>query len=457
LKIELICSGTELLCGKLNTNAAFIGQRLAELGLKLDAITDVSDTKEEFAAELKRAFERSNIIITTGGLGPTFDDITVETASQCLGIETYVDEKVARSINEMFAKRGLTAAKVNERQANIIKGAKVLENRFGTAPGQMVHFSYKTADNASGGNSSGGNSSGGNSSGGNSSGGNSYLRKTLFLLPGPPREMQPIFEEDIVPFLKSYTLGIRKNETINIYGLPESEVEEMIKPVVSAAMFGNEKSVQFAILASLSGITVKFSVFGSNEMLINETANKIKFELENILKDNIYGYGNDTLSSVVGKLLSAKKKTLSCAESLSGGLLSSKITDTAGSSAYFKNSFIAYSNESKIKFLGVKEETLKNFGAVSEETAKEMALGCLKESASDYAVSLTGIAGPGGGSKENPVGLAYIGIASKKSCEVYKNIFSGRREEIKEKAANTALDLLRRRLTASKVSGGRRN
>ena len=444
MKIELLCSGTELLCGKLNTNAAYIGQRVAELGLNLSAITDVSDRKEEFSAELKRALERSNIIITTGGLGPTFDDITVETASERLGIETYVDEKVEQSINEMFAKRGLTPAGINKKQANIIKGAKVLENRFGTAPGQMIHFSYKTADNASNNKSDEASSL-------------ACLRKTLFLLPGPPREMRPIFEENIVPFLKSYALDIRKNETINIYGLPESEVEEMIKPVISASAFGDEKSVEFAILASLSGITVKFSVFGSNEMLIDETVNKIKFELESILKDNIFGYGGDTLSSVAGKLLSEKKKTLSCAESLSGGLLSSKITDTTGSSAYFKNSFIAYSNESKIKFLGVKEETLKNFGAVSEETAKEMALGCLKESASDYAVSLTGIAGPGGGSKENPVGLAYIGIASKKSCEVYKNIFSGRREEIKEKAANTALDLLRRRLTASKVSGGRRN
>ncbi|MDR2191632.1 MAG: nicotinamide-nucleotide amidohydrolase family protein, partial [Endomicrobium sp.] len=141
-----------------------------------------------------------------------------------------------------------------------------------------------------------------------------------------------------------------------------------------------------------------------------------------------------------------KKRTLSCAESISGGLLSSKITDIAGSSAYFKNSFITYSNESKINFLDVKEETLKNFGAVSPECAKEMALGCLKKSASGCAVSLTGIAGPGGGSKEKPVGLVYIAIASKKSCEVYKNIFSGSRGDIKERAANTALDLLRRKL-----------
>jgi nicotinamide-nucleotide amidase len=420
LKIELLCSGTELLCGKLNTNAAFIGQKLAELGLELSAITSVSDRKEEFAVELKRALERSSVIITTGGLGPTFDDITVETASKCLGMETYVDEKIIESINKMFEKRGLTAAKVNERQANVIKGAKILENRFGTAPGQMIHFEYADGDKK--------------------------LRKTLFLLPGPPREMQPIFERDIVPYLKSYTSGIRKSAAVNIFGLPESKVEEMIKPVLLAASFGDEKSVEFAILASLSGITVKFSVFGLDEMLVDETASNIKFELENILKDNIYGYSKDTLSSVVGNLLLKNKRSLSCAESISGGLLSSKITDSAGSSAYFKNSFIAYSNESKIKFLGVKEETIKNFGAVSEETAKEMALGCLKESGSDYAVSLTGIAGPEGGSKEKPVGLVYIGIASKKTFEVYKNIFSGSREEIKEKAANTALDLLRRKL-----------
>lgn len=424
MKIELLCSGTELLCGKLNTNAAFIGQKLAELGLELAAVTSAPDRKEEFAAELKRAVERSGVIITTGGLGPTFDDITVETAARCLGLETYVDEKIIQSINEMFSMRGLTAAKVNERQANIIKGAKILENRFGTAPGQMIHFGYS----------------------GENKGDKIPLRKTLFLLPGPPREMQPMFESDVVPFLRSYAAGIRKNIVINVYGLPESEVEEMIKPVVSAASFGEEKSVEFSILASLAGIAVKFSVSGSDEMIVDETAGKIKFELENILKENVFGYGGDSLSSALGKLLLHNKRTLACAESLSGGLLSSKITDSAGSSAYFKNSFITYCDDSKMKFLGVREETLKNFGAVSEETAREMAFGCIKESASDYAISLTGLAGPGGGSKEKPAGIVYIGIAHKKSCEVYKNIFSGTRVEIKEKAANAALDLLRRKI-----------
>jgi nicotinamide-nucleotide amidase len=419
LKIELICSGTELLTGKLNTNASYIGSKLSDMGFELSLVTDVADRKEDLAQTLKSAFERSNIIITTGGLGPTFDDITVETAAQCLGMDVYSDEKVINSINAMFAKRGVSVVpKVNERQANIIKGAKILENRLGTACGQMIHFEYKD--------------------------GQQSLRKTLFLLPGPPQEMQPMFDENVAPFLKSYFLQKRRNEVVKVFGLSESAVEELISPVVSAAAFGDSKSVEFGILAGTCGVTVKFSVTGRDEMAVDETANNIKFELENILKDDIFGYGADTLAGVCGKLLIENKKTLVCAESCTGGLLSSKITDAAGSSVYFKNSFITYSNEAKIKFLSVKEETLSQFGAVSGQTSLEMALGALKVCQADYALSITGIAGPGGGSKEKPVGLVYITAASNNSAQTVKRVFFGNRTDIKERAANSALDLLRR-------------
>jgi nicotinamide-nucleotide amidase len=421
LKIELICSGTELLSGKLNTNAAYIGSKLSDAGFELSAVSDVADRKEEFACALKTAFERSNIIIVTGGLGPTFDDITVETAAVCLGLDICRDEKVLSAINAMFARRGVNPVpKSNEKQADIIRGAKVLENRFGTAPGQMLHFEYKNDGKS--------------------------LRKTLFLLPGPPREMQPMFDENVAPFLKSYFLRKRRNESVKVFGLSESVVEELIKPVVGAAAFGDSKSVEFAILAGESGVTVKFSVSGSDEMAVDETAGNIKFELENILKEDIYGYGQDELAGVCGKLLSENKKTLACAESCTGGLLSSKITDIAGSSTYFKNSFITYSNESKMKFLFVKEETLAQFGAVSEQTSLEMALGALKVSGADYALSVTGIAGPNGGSKEKPVGLVYITAASGSSSQTVKHMFFGSRTDIKERAANAALDLLRRKI-----------
>ncbi|MCL2485068.1 MAG: competence/damage-inducible protein A [Endomicrobia bacterium] len=421
MKIELICTGTELLTGKLNTNAAYIGAKLSSIGLELSSVTDVSDRKAELSETFKRAFERSSIIIVTGGLGPTFDDITAETAAECLNLELYFDEKVSDSIKAFFAKRSLAEIpKINEKQARIIKGAKALENRFGTAPGQMLHFEY-------------------------SSNGKNY-RKTLFLLPGPPREMQPMFEENVEPFLKSYFSAIKKNEIIHAFGLPESVVEEMIKPVMDVAAFGDNKSVEFGILASDSVIDVKFSVSGTDEIFIDETLNNLKAEILNILKDNVFGFGSDTLESIIGKLLLESRKTVSFAESCTGGMIAQRITSVAGSSIYFKTSAVTYSNESKIKLLGVSQDTLNEFGAVSEQTAKEMALGVLNLAESDYALSVTGIAGPGGATKEKPVGLVYIGLASKKGVQAFKYNFFGSREDIRKRAANTALDLLRRKL-----------
>ncbi|MDR2860457.1 MAG: competence/damage-inducible protein A [Elusimicrobiota bacterium] len=417
MRVELICSGTELLTGKVNTNAGYIGEKLYALGLELAAVIDVSDRKNEFMPELKRALDRSDIIITTGGLGPTFDDITVETAAECLGREIYFDQSVLDDIKSFFEKRKIFEfTKNNERQANIIKGATVLHNNNGTAPGQMIDFEGKI--------------------------GEKITRKTLFLLPGPPREMKAMFDERIEPFLKSYTTTIKKNELIHIGGLGESFVEDLIKPIIDSATFGND-NVEFGILAHNAMIDVKYSVSGLNEMLIDQTMKNIKSEIEKLLKDNIFGYAKDTLQGIVGQLLKEKNKTLSLAESCTGGMIAQKITDISGSSAYFMGSAITYSNDSKIKLLGVKEETLKNFGAVSAQTAEEMAQGALKLYSADFALSVTGIAGPDGGSKEKPVGLVYIGIASKKAVKSYEYNFIGNRHDIRERTANTALNLLR--------------
>ncbi|MDR1952699.1 MAG: competence/damage-inducible protein A [Elusimicrobiota bacterium] len=417
MRIELICSGTELLTGKLNTNAGYIGGKLYDIGLELSAVIDVSDRKSEFEAELKRALDRSDIIITNGGLGPTFDDITVETAAQCLGVELYRDESVLDDIKTFFQKRKIKSfTKNNEKQANILKTAVVLRNKNGTAPGQMIHFQHKDSQKK--------------------------LRKTLFLLPGPPREMRPMFDEFVEPFLKSYTSVIKKNEIIHTAGLGESFVEDLIKPVIDNATFGNN-NVEFGILAHSAVIDIKYSVSGLDEIAIDQTMGNIRYEIENLLKENIFGYGKDTLSSVIGGLLKEKKKTLCLAESCTGGLIAKKITDAAGSSAYFNGSIISYSNFLKMKILGVKKETLDTFGAVSSQTAYEMAKGALEISNSDIALSVTGIAGPGGAAKEKPLGLVYIGIASKKSVETYEYNFIGNREEIRERAANTAMNLLR--------------
>ncbi|MDR2395417.1 MAG: competence/damage-inducible protein A [Endomicrobium sp.] len=421
MKIELICTGSELLNGTINTNAGFIGSKLCSIGQELCLITEVSDKKEDLKKVFNSAISRSNIIIITGGLGPTFDDITVESVAECLNIPVYNDERVLENIKKYFLKRGKVFPEVNKKQANIIKSAKILENRFGTAPGQMLHFDFKDNDKS--------------------------VRKTLFLLPGPPREMQGIFNDNVEPFLKSYSVGIRKCACIGVFGLAESEIEELIKPVIDGARFGYDSAVDFGILANDSFVKIKFSVSGRDEIFIDEIINKLKSGFSNILKDNIFGFEDDTLASVVGRLLIAKKKTISLAESCTGGKIASAITDIPGSSLYLKSAMVVYSNESKIKLLGVKEDTISNFGAVSEQTAKEMAEAVLRLSNTDYALSVTGIAGPGGAKKDKPVGLVYIGLSSKRRTEIFKFVFSGQREQIRRYAVNTSLDLLRRRLT----------
>jgi nicotinamide-nucleotide amidase len=421
VKIELICTGSELLKGTLNTNACFIGTRLCSIGQELHLVTDVGDKKEYLKDVLSNAISRSNVIIITGGLGPTFDDITVEAVSEYLKIPIYSDEKVLQSIKDYFLKRGKSFPEINKKQANIIKSAKILENRFGTAPGQMVHFNFQDT--------------------------NRKIRKILFLLPGPPREMKPIFNENVEPFLKSYSLGIKKNYSVGVFGMAESEVEELIKPIIEEARFRYDNKVEFGILANNSVVTLKFSVSGQDEIFIDETINKLKLNFSDVLKDNIFGFNDETLEAVVGKLLTAKKKTISFAESCTGGKLSSAITDVAGSSLYFKNSLVTYSNESKIKLLGVKEDTINNFGTVSEQTAKEMAESVLKLSNTDYALSITGIVGPSGATKEKPIGLVYISLADKKKTKTFKFIFNGSREQIRNNTVNTSLDLIRRCLT----------
>jgi nicotinamide-nucleotide amidase len=422
MKIELICTGSELLAGKLNTNAAYIGSRLFNIGLELSCITNIGDKKQDLTDHFNIAFARSNIIVVIGGLGPTFDDLTVEIAAGCLGLPIYFDEKVLKSIQEYFAKKSISKIpKINERQAAIINGAKVLENRLGTAPGQMLYFEFKSDDEKK-------------------------CRKTLFLLPGPPREMKPMFEENVEPFLKSYSSGIRKNATLRVFGLSESAIAEAIKPVIEEAKFGDSQSLEFSILANDSIVDVKFAVSGVDVFAVESLIKNLNLRFNDVLKDNIFGYNDDTLASVVGKLLIQNRKTISFAESCTGGKVASAITDIAGSSLYFKSSVVTYSNESKLKILGVKEETLKNFGGVSEETAKEMARGILNLSGTDYAFSVTGIAGPGGGSKDKPVGLVYVGFADNKKTESFKFTFVGTRKDISDKTVNTILDCLRKKL-----------
>jgi nicotinamide-nucleotide amidase len=422
MKIELICTGSELLSGKLNTNAAYIGTKIFEMGFELSSILSIGDRKHDLSSSFKNAFKRSRVIITTGGLGPTFDDITVETVANCLNLEVYSDEKVLKHIKNFFLKQGIThVPKINEKQAKIIREAKILKNCLGTAPGQMLQFEFEIDKKK--------------------------YQKTLFLLPGPPREMEPIFEKHVKPFLKFFFKNTKKTTILHVFNIPESIVDEIVRPIMNEVILNNPKlSIDFAILASELIVDIKFSISGIDEFIVNKTMNNLKLKFNNILKDNIFGTDGDTLANVVGRLLIKSRKTVAFAESCTGGMVAATTTEVPGSSFYFKTSVIAYSNSSKIKLLNVKKATLINFGSVSKETAEEMAKGILKFSGSDLGFSVTGIAGPDRITENKPIGLVYIGFASKNTIKSFKFKFGGTRKEIRKKITNTVLNLLRKNI-----------
>ncbi|MCX5781475.1 MAG: competence/damage-inducible protein A [Elusimicrobia bacterium] len=425
MKTELICVGTELLTGKLNSNSSFIGDRLSLLGLDLSYVTTVGDNNDDIEEAFSKAIKRSQIIIATGGLGPTFDDLTGEIAAKVLDKKLILDKGILEAIKEFFKKRKTDMPKNNERQAYIIDGAKPIANKYGTAPGQIIELE-------------------------DSKKGKGKISKVLFLLPGPPREMQPMFEEMVFPYLKKYESKIKKVTTLHISGMSESQVDEKIRPIIEAERELEKETVSFTILAHQMIIDLKISVCGEDEMLVDEIMHNLKKEFRDCLGDNIFGTDKDSLEGVIGKLLVERKNTLSVAESCTGGMVSQKITSIPGSSIYFKEGVVSYSNDAKTKVLGVKTETLSAFGSVSENTALEMAKGVKKLSQTDYALGITGIAGPAGGTEEKPVGIVFIALSSPTIEKVYNYRFIGNRNEIRERSANTALDILRRQLIEDK-------
>ena len=410
---EIICIGSELLLGSLNTNGPYITEKLATIGIKTNRAISVGDERKELETVLTESINRSDILIVTGGLGPTFDDITREAVSKVLDKNLVFDKEVMTSIAAHFAKLNRQMPKVNDRQAYIIEGAKVMENTAGTAPGQIIAFK----------------------------------NKLLFLLPGPPRELKLMIEKTVIPYLKKNRgIGILKIKTLHTSGMPESLVEEKINVIVELERKLEESGIEFSILAHLTGVDIKIKVYGTDEMLVDQTISNIKKEFYGILKENVYGEDNQTMESVIGELLLKKRKTLAVAESCTGGLISNRITNVSGSSTYFLEGAVTYSNESKMRILGVREGTLKQYGAVSEQTAIEMAAGIKKVSGADYGISTTGIAGPQPSSTGKPIGLVFIALVSDEKQIVQQFNFTGSRIEIKTKISTAALDMLRRNL-----------
>ena len=407
ISAAVICIGNEILLGHINnTNAQYISQYLTNIGIKTSLHVSIPDDHQTISSSIRKSLLDSDIVVLTGGLGPTVDDITLECISMALNKKLIFNKKVAEHIRSHFKKRKLKMPKNNLRQALIPEGAKYILNNIGSAPGLIICVG----------------------------------KKVLIALPGVPFEMQDMIEKSVTPYLKKHFLPdlIIKSHVIKITGLAESVVNEKIEDILKIG--GN---VQMGIYPHPEEISVKITVTDKSANKVNSTINKIEKNIKSRLGYYIFGYDNEKLEQVIGKLLLKKKKTLSIAESCTGGLLADRITDIPGSTKYFQIGVVAYSNESKNKVLNIPIETIKEHGAVSRQVASLMAKNVRLLSRSDIGIGISGIAGPTGGTKKKPVGLVYISLSTKDKTLCKEFRFLGQRNIIKFKATQAALNMLR--------------
>lgn len=415
MNIELISVGTELLLGDIvNTNAQYLSKELASLGINVYCQLTSGDNIERLKACFEFSFKRADIIITTGGLGPTGDDITKEAAAEFFGQELILDEDSWKIIEDRCSKYSgstLNIPKNNIKQAMFPKEAIIIPNDNGTAPGAVLEKDGKK----------------------------------IVVMPGPPSEMKAMFSKYVLPMLLKDNKYKFKSKYIRFYGIGESELEirllellnEQTNPTV--ALYAKEGEV-------LIRVTAKSESIAECEKLLKEKIDQIKY----ICGDYIYLIGGDEISdsqteldTVVAKLLIENNISISVAESCTGGLISSHLINYPGISDVFLEGCVTYSNEAKMKRLGVKKSTLDTYGAVSSQTAEEMAIGVAKALNSDIGISTTGIAGPDGGSKDKPVGLVYIGIYYKDKVYSIKKVFVGDRRKIRIRSTREALNQIR--------------
>lgn len=407
MTVEIICVGTELLLGNIvNTNAAYLAEKCAGLGLSCYFQSVVGDNEERLRQTLLCAKDRSDIIILSGGLGPTEDDLTKEVAAKVCGRELEVDDHCMERIAEYFAARDITPTENNWKQAMIPKGAMYVDNNNGTAPGIIIQEE------------------------------NTHI----ILLPGPPNELVPMFEESIEPYLEKLTPGVIRSRTVKICGVGESAAETRIKDMIDS-----QTNPTIATYAKTGEVHIRVTASAEDEKAAEKLIKPVVKELKSRFGSAVYTTEEKvTLEEAVVELLSKRGMTVTCAESCTGGLLSGRFINVAGVSDCYKSGFITYSNKAKRKLLGVKKSTLDKYGAVSAQTAEEMAKGAAKAAKADVAVAITGIAGPDGGTKEKPVGLVYIGCNVKGKVTVERFQFKGNRAKVREAAVSAALELMRR-------------
>ena len=409
MRAEIISVGTEILLGDIvNTNTQFLAKELASIGIEVYRQEVVGDNQDRLLGILEEALNRSDMVITTGGLGPTNDDLTKETACKFFNMDLELHQESLKALEEYFFKMGRKITESNYKQVYFPKEAIVLPNPNGTASGAILEKN----------------------------------NKYIVILPGPPREMKPMYLNHVKPYLIKKGEGIIESKVVRVLGIGESMAAEKLKNFIengvnpTVAPYAKEEDVIFRITAKAES---------QKEAL--KLIEPVKNQIEEILGQDVYGEGEETtIEMVVGDLLIKNNLKISTAESCTGGMIASRLVSVPGISDVFLEGAVTYANEAKVRTLNVKEETLKKYGAVSEETAREMAEGMAKRTGSDIAVVTTGIAGPGGGTEEKPVGLVYIGLYYKDEVYVYKNVFNGNRQKVRTKATVTALDMVRRKI-----------
>ncbi len=409
MKAEILSTGDEIRSGAVvDSNSAFIAQTLEEAGLEVVRHVCVGDDLDMLAGTLVEISNRCDLLIATGGLGPTEDDMTADAAAKAAGVELELHQGALESIEKFFSKFNRPMSHSNKKQAMLPKGAECLFNQIGTAPGFMLQLNGCSA----------------------------------YFIPGVPREMRRMLLDTVLPGIKAlpgYSGEYCTVKSISTFGLPESVLGERLSGIDQSI-----PGIKLGIRALIPEIYVKIYARGQDETLVNQNLEKASEQILARLGKRVLSADGDSMEEAVGKLLRQKKATVAVAESCTGGLISSMLTDVSGSSDYFLFSGVTYSNEAKMRVLGVSEETLRIYGAVHEETVKEMAQGARSVVGATYGLATSGIAGPGGGTEERPVGTVCIGLASPDFSEARKYTFHfGDRAMKKRLFAITALDKLR--------------
>lgn len=410
---ELIMVGTELLLGEvIDTNSAYIARRLAELGVDLYYVTRVGDNRERIAQQVQEAYRRADLVIVAGGMGPTADDLTKEAVADAFDLGLELCSESLAAIRQRFTGLQTCMAESNKRQAYLPKGAKALPNPKGTAPGVFLEVDPG---------------------------------KAVIMLPGVPVELEAIMDESVVPYIKRCLgengMGIIYSRVLRFYGLGESQLETRIQDIVAA-----QSNPTIAPYAGTGEVRVRLTAKAAGESEAIRLIEPVEKQLLGRLGPYFYGYGEEGMEVVVARLLLSKAKTIALAESCTGGLISHKLTNTPGSSGYYMQGAVTYSNAAKQEVLGVSPQLIAEFGAVSEQVAEAMAAGVRRWARTDIGLAVTGIAGPGGGTETKPVGLVCFGLSHAEGTATYRRQFAGDRLQIKERAALAALDILRQHL-----------